>query len=132
MLLILKFLHCLLASFNSFLMNSCFSSSSINAKQKFWVVLHLLHMCVIFFLVCKQNLYRWIFDKNHEFCKTQNFKGMIYVYCSTIKVKILCVKIFCSGLFSSGLIDQIKISTTYLPTYLPTINLTSRIYNMGG
>ena len=75
-------------------------------------------MCVIFFfLVCKQNRYKWIFNKNHEFCKTQNFKGIIYVYFSTIKGNILCVKILSSGLFSSGLIDQSKISTTYLPTY---------------
>ena len=33
-----KFLHFLLAHFNSFLINSCFSSSSINTKQKFWGV----------------------------------------------------------------------------------------------
>ena len=30
-----------------FLINSCFSSSSVNARNKFWVVPHLLHMCVI-------------------------------------------------------------------------------------
>ena len=32
----------------AFLINSCFSSSSTNAKQEFWGVSHLLHMCVIF------------------------------------------------------------------------------------
>ena len=32
-----------------FLINICFSSSSaVYAKKKFWVVSHLLHMCVIF------------------------------------------------------------------------------------
>ena len=31
-----------------FLIIICFSSSSINAKKKFWGVPHLLHMCVIF------------------------------------------------------------------------------------
>ena len=31
-----------------FLISSCFSSSPINAKQKFWGVPHLLQMCVIF------------------------------------------------------------------------------------
>ena len=30
-----------------FLINSCFSSSSINARKKFWGVPHLLHMFVI-------------------------------------------------------------------------------------
>ena len=34
---------------STILTNSCFSSASINVKQKFWVVLHLL-MCVILFL----------------------------------------------------------------------------------
>ena len=39
------------AHLNSFLINSCFSSSSINANQKFLVVSHRLHMYVIFFLI---------------------------------------------------------------------------------
>ena len=34
-----------------FLIKSCFSISSINAKQKFWGVPH-LHMCVIFYTTC--------------------------------------------------------------------------------
>ena len=34
-----------------FLINSCFSSSSINAKQKLWDVPHLLHMCAIFSVI---------------------------------------------------------------------------------
>ena len=39
-----------MAHFNSFfLINSCFTSSSINAKKKFWSVFHPLHMSVIFF-----------------------------------------------------------------------------------
>ena len=33
---------------HQFFNKSCFSSLSINAKQKFWGVSHLLHMCVIF------------------------------------------------------------------------------------
>ena len=33
-----------------FLIVICFSSSLINTKNKFWVVPHLLHMCVIFFV----------------------------------------------------------------------------------
>ena len=41
---ILAFLFPLHQFFNK----SCFSSLSINAKQKFWGVSHLLHMCVIF------------------------------------------------------------------------------------
>ena len=35
-----------------FLINSCFLCSSINAKQKFWDVPHLLHMYLIFLHVC--------------------------------------------------------------------------------
>ena len=42
---IILFLSALLNSF--FLINIWFSSSSVNAKKKFWVVPH-LHMCVIF------------------------------------------------------------------------------------
>ena len=34
-----------------FLINSCFSNSSINAEQQFWGVPHLLHMCVIFVII---------------------------------------------------------------------------------
>ena len=45
---ILKFLHFLLAYFNSFLINDCFSSTSINAKKKFWVVPCILQICMIF------------------------------------------------------------------------------------
>ena len=41
-------LHFLLAHFNSFLIKNYFSSSSVNAKQKFSDVPHLLHMCLIF------------------------------------------------------------------------------------
>ena len=37
----LNFLHFLLAHLNRFLVNSCFSSSSISAKQQFWSVPHL-------------------------------------------------------------------------------------------
>ena len=36
-----------------FLIIICFSSSSINAKKKFWGVPHFLHMCVIF------KFYKW-------------------------------------------------------------------------
>ena len=43
----IKILNFLLAHFNSFF-NTCFSSSSINAKQKFWGVPLLFHMCLIF------------------------------------------------------------------------------------
>ena len=45
---IFKLFCFLLAHFNSFLINICFSSSSVNAKNNFWVVPHLLHICVIF------------------------------------------------------------------------------------
>ena len=45
----IKILTFLLA--HSFLINSCLSSSSINAKNKFVGVTHLLHMCVVFLLV---------------------------------------------------------------------------------
>ena len=34
-----------------FLINSCFSNSSINAEQQFWGVPHLFHMCVIFVII---------------------------------------------------------------------------------
>ena len=44
------FLNFLLAHFNSFLISSCFSSSSVNLKQKFWSMPYLLHMSVIFSL----------------------------------------------------------------------------------
>ena len=35
-----------------FLIIICFSSSSVNAKKKFWGVIHLLHVCVIFCFLC--------------------------------------------------------------------------------
>ena len=40
-----------LADFNSYLINSCFSSSSINIKKKFRDVSHFLGMCVIFLVI---------------------------------------------------------------------------------
>ena len=44
-----KIILFLLAHLNCFfLIIIWFSSSSVNAKKKFWVVPHLLHMCVIF------------------------------------------------------------------------------------
>ena len=41
-----------------FLISSCFSSSSINAKQKFWGVLHVLHICVSNWLNLYINFYQ--------------------------------------------------------------------------
>ena len=67
-----------------FLTNSCFSSSSINAKQKFWGVSH-LHMCVIFyslshysnkritFLYKIKNQYRSLKSKSQTFCHFLQF-----------------------------------------------------------
>ena len=54
------------------LINSCFSSSSINVKQVFLSVFNHLHMCVIFHLIfekwfiflCQQILMKWI---NYDF-----------------------------------------------------------------
>ena len=51
----IKIFFFLLAHFNSFLIIVCFSSSSVNAKNKFWGVPHLLHICVIFF-----KIYFWV------------------------------------------------------------------------
>ena len=67
----------------AFLIKSCFSSSSINAKQKFWSVPHLLHMCVIlYFLLLSplisaskfqfrwiqgEGLLQWIYKKDYIF-----------------------------------------------------------------
>ena len=34
-----------------FVLNNCFSSSSVNARNKFWGVPHLLHICVIFRII---------------------------------------------------------------------------------
>ena len=43
-----------------FLINSCFKSSSINAKNKFWDVPHFLHMSVILlsYIYYHSNRYR--------------------------------------------------------------------------
>ena len=38
-------------NFVALLINNCFLSSSTNAKQKFWGVPDLLHICVIFFYI---------------------------------------------------------------------------------
>ena len=47
-----KYWHILVFSLsNSFLINSCFSSSSIKKKNKFWGVLHLLQMRMIFYKI---------------------------------------------------------------------------------
>ena len=53
---ILKFLHFLLAHFNIFLINSCFLSSSINAKQKFWGLPTVFTMFMIFL----KYMLRWL------------------------------------------------------------------------
>ena len=69
----------LLAHLNSFF-DSCFSSSSINAKQKFWSVPHLLHIRVIFVL--------W-----PSFLRNKR-KGHVVYRCSSTQS---CLKWFCSS-----------------------------------
>ena len=44
-----------------FLIDTCFSSSSINAKKKFWDMPYLLHMCVVFKLT---SLCIWVYCKH--------------------------------------------------------------------
>ena len=45
-------LYCFfIGPFNSFFIIIYFSSSSINAKKKFWSVPHILHRCVIFLMI---------------------------------------------------------------------------------
>ena len=43
---------------------NCFSSSPINAKEKFWGVPHLLHMCVILIFFIHKSIKRY--PKRHE------------------------------------------------------------------
>ena len=65
----LKFLHFYWPTSTVFLINSCFSSSSISAKQKLWGVSHLLHMCVILFYFSEvlKKVWQLSFFMDHSF-----------------------------------------------------------------
>ena len=68
-----------------FLMNSCFSSSSINAKQKFWGVSHLLHMCVILLVFYKSRNYINIslasrYENSNYHC-SMNWTSIVFYIC---------------------------------------------------
>ena len=98
---------------------------------KVWlvIILKMQPFILCFFLFVKETYTGEYMTKNVDMENTNRL--YICIYSSTLNAKIIGVTILSSDFFSSSLIYQSKISTTYLPTYLPTSRLMCRFY-MGG
>ena len=74
----------------------CFSSSSINAKKKFWGVPHLLHVCVIFSSMNSFSLYYPFSVWNPAW---QSVRILQNISCQIISHHIACQTISCAEKF---------------------------------